>query len=106
METYCLNTENISREEMRDILMVLEREIISNESFLDDVKGFEKEVWESEIKRFRIIQDKLNYCLNNEKEAVETQAVIQKVMKNELTAEQEDYILESYLEQVREAREK
>ena len=87
---------------MRDILMVLEREIMSNESFVNDTKGYEKEVWESEIKRFKIIQDKLNYCLNK-KDEITTRAVIQKV--GELNAEQEDYMIESQLEQIRLARE-
>ena len=44
-----------------------------------------------------------NSCLNKKDET--HQAVIQKVMKDKLTAEQEDYILESQLEMIREARE-
>ena len=99
MKTYCLNSKNISQEDMRDILMVLEREIMSNESFVGDTKGYEKEVWLDEIKRFKLIQDKLNYCLNNKEE--EAQAIIQKVNNTELTAEQEDFMIESQLEQAR-----
>ena len=43
------------------------------------------------------------YCLNTKKEAVVKQAIIQKV--GELTAEQEDYMLESQLELMRERKE-
>ena len=88
---------NLSHEQINFIIQQLNYGIKHNEDIIKNSKDKdEREVWKDENIFIK--------TLINDLKQDESQLVIQKVMKNELTAEQEDYILESYLEQVREAR--
>ena len=93
MKTYCLNTEQINF-----IIQKLGYELEQNEDMIKDLKDSnEINAWKNENKFIKSTIKDLKLLYKHE-----AQVIIQKV---ELTNEQEDYMIESQLEQIRLARE-
>jgi len=91
----------LTNEQIQFLTEMCNYEIEENKEVIKDLKESKKIGKKKEIKSWleenKFIKD-LIYCLNNK---TSYQVVLQ-----ELTPKQEDYILESGLEQIREAREK
>lgn len=81
----------LTTEQIKVIVEVLDREIKSNESFIEDREGEEKKCWEMETERFREIKNKLDI--------VDKQFVLQA-----LTPQQEDFMIEQQIEYARELK--
>ena len=85
--------------EMKEIEKLLNNEIEMNEDYLSDINNDdEKEAWKETIKFDKQIREKFRLNPKN-KFLGYGELVVQ-----ELTAEQEDYLIECGLEMIREAR--
>lgn len=84
----------LSNEKVRCIMKVLDDEIKSNDSFIEDLKDDdEKTAWVEENNFLREIKTDLK---------IELQLVIQQIKNStDLTPTQEDYMIESQLENIR-----
>jgi len=90
----------LNNEQLNYLVQLCKYEINSNEDLINDLKGKkEKEIWKEEIDFTKKLIKRIE-SLRAEQE--HSQFVIQAL---NLTSEQEDYLLESGLEQMREARE-
>ena len=87
---------NLTKEQCEDIIRVCDNEIISNESFIDDIKDNE-EAWIDTNNALKGIIRKINKDMETEQYST--------IILQGLTAEQEDYIIEAELEHIRAERE-
>jgi hypothetical protein len=88
----------LNNEQLDYIISLCKNDIAMNEDLIKDLKNkTEKLVWRDEVRFAKKLIKRIN-GLRAEQE--HTQLVIQS-----LTAEQEDYVIENQLEQIREARE-